>query len=186
MVMGPIEQLAALAQPILNIGTIRRIRRNHGLEHATIHLLGHGKARFRMSGRSDSHGFYLLGNATAEEIERASAEALRRMRAGHHELAVHPSCGTNLLTSGVMASLAALTSAAGMDRTWRDRFERFPTVVLMVMGALLLAPGLGTAFQRHFTTLGEPGDLVVRSVERREWNGPLGKTTVHRVETTGG
>ena len=184
--MGPIEQLAALVQPILNIGPIRRTRRNHGLEHATIHMLAQGKTRLRMGGRSDDHGFYIFGNTNEDEIERASAEALRRMQAGQHELAVHPSCGTNLLTSGVLASLAALSSASGMERTWKDRFERFPTVVLMVIGALLLAPGLGTAFQRHFTTLGEPGDLEVVSIERREFTGPLGKATIHRIEKRGG
>jgi hypothetical protein len=185
------ENLAALAQPILSIPTVRRVRRNHGLEHATIHLLARNAAlhrmRLRLAGRSDHRGFYLYGDVATEEVERALAEALSRMRSGEHELAVHPNCGTNLLTTGVMASAAALLGTAGMPRTWQDRLERFPTIVLMVIGALLLSPFLGSAFQRHFTTLGDPGAMEIVEVRRHEVAGLFGgKLIFHRINTAKG
>lgn len=34
-----IEQLSKMAQPVLDMPFIRRTRRNHGLEHATVHVL---------------------------------------------------------------------------------------------------------------------------------------------------
>ena len=40
-------------------GTIARIRRNHGLEHATIHVLSEGHKRFSAQGNSDHRGFHL-------------------------------------------------------------------------------------------------------------------------------
>ena len=185
--MGLMQSLADTLQPVLSIPFIRQVRRNHGLEHATIHLLAQGKVRFRMAGRSDNGGFFLYGDVSSEEVAQATAEALRRMRAGQHDLAIHPNCGTNLLTTGVMATLAALAGAAGTSDDWRLRVERFPTMVLMVIGALILAPGVGTAFQRHLTTLGEPGGLEVTAIRRSSVASPLGGAlTVHRVETRGG
>lgn len=185
--MGVIESLAAAAAPLLNIPTIRRTRRNHGLEHATIHLLAQGKSGLRMAGRSDSGGFYLYGEVEADEIERKAAEALRRMRGGQPELAVHPNCGTNLLTTGTLATLAAMLGFAGTDKDPERRLERFPTILLIVIGTLIFSPALGMALQRHFTTLGDPGDLEVVSVERRDLRSPFGaEVTVHRVNTANG
>lgn len=190
--MKLVEALAKGASPFLAIPFVRRVRRNHGLEHATIHLLARragqrGETGFRMAGRSDGSGFILLGEVETAAVERAVQDALARMRNGEHGLAIHPNCGTNLLTAGVLASLAALAGTAGAERSARGTLERFPTVVLMVVGALVLAPLLGTDFQRYFTTLGEPGDLEVVSVQQREMSGPLGgKMTVHRVTTANG
>jgi len=43
-------------QPILQLQPIDRIRRNHGLEHATIHVLSSRKRR-SMAGYSDTKAF---------------------------------------------------------------------------------------------------------------------------------
>jgi hypothetical protein len=185
--MGLIAALAQVAQPVLEMPVIRRVRRNHGLEHATIHMLARNRQKLRMAGRSDNGGFFLYGDVTTEEVERALDEALQRMKSGQHELAIHPNCGTNLLTTGTLATLAALVGTAGSDDSFERKMERFPTILLMVIGALLIAPGMGLAFQRHFTTLGDPGDLEVMRVQRMEMKAPLGGQLVaHRVDTTNG
>jgi hypothetical protein len=90
-------------------GTINRIRRNHGLEHATIHVLSEGHKRFSAQGNSDHRGFHLniYGDVTEEEVAAAVTEAHRRLRAGERHLAVHPNCGTVLVTTAVLATLAA-------------------------------------------------------------------------------
>ena len=59
-------------------------------------------------GAAPIRGFILLGEAPTEQIEAAVRDALRRMRGGEHELAVHPNCGTNLVTTGLMTSVAAM------------------------------------------------------------------------------
>ena len=89
--------------------TINRIRRNHGLEHATIHILSEGHKRFSAQGNSDHRGFHLniYGDVTEEEVAAAVAEAHRRLRAGERHLAVHPNCGTVLVTTAMLATLAA-------------------------------------------------------------------------------
>src|SRR5512134_1340101 len=121
-----LEQLARMARPLLEFPYIRRTRRNHGLEHATIHVLS-GR-RYRLSGRSDDSGFILLGEVPTEAVETAASEALRRMKNGEHGLAVHPNCGTNLVTTGFLASLVGLLGLGGSTR--RDSFNRLPLVMM--------------------------------------------------------
>ncbi len=91
------------------VGIVNRIRRNHGLEHATIHVLSEGHKRFSAQGNSDHRGFHLniYGDVTEEEVAKAVAEAHRRLRAGERHLAVHPNCGTVLVTTAMLATLAA-------------------------------------------------------------------------------
>lgn len=176
-----LEHLAAWARPLLQTPYILRTRRNHGLEHATIHLLS-GK-NYRLSGRSDDAGFVVLGAVPTDALERAAADALRRMRNGERALAVHPNCGTNLVTTAALASLIGLAGLGGSSR--REGFNRLPVVMAAMMAAILYGPLLGMALQKHFTTDGDPGDLEIVSVTRREvrlpWSArPL---VVHRVAT---
>jgi hypothetical protein len=174
-----IENLAEMAEPVLNMPFIRRTRRNHGLEHATVHVLG--KA---ISGRSDAGGFWLMGDVTTEEVERASAEALRRMQNGEHNLAVHPNCGTGLVTTGIMATLAGMAGTIGMKRSASDYLARLPTVVLLTIGAIIVSQPIGLQLQEHFTTLGDPGDLQILGVRREQMTGLNGRpVTLHRVDT---
>jgi Domain of unknown function (DUF6391) len=175
-----LQQLAVLSSPVLNFPYIRRTRRNHGLEHATIHVLS--GSRHRLSGRSDDSGFVLLGEVPTEAVETAAREALRRMRNGERHLAVHPNCGTNLLTTGFLASMVGLLGMAGSSR--RDTFNRLPMVMLAMMIAILYSQPLGMTLQRYFTTEGDPGDLEIVSVTRSSLIIPFsGRVTVHRVAT---
>ncbi len=185
--MSVIENIAAVLRPILDLPPIRRVRRNHGLEHATIHVLARSRQNFHAAGRSHPGGFYLYGDLETDEVRHAVAEALRRLRAGEHGLAVHPNCGTNLLATGTLAALAGMVGSAG-TRRWQGYVERFPTILLMVIGALILSQPLGLALQRHITTLGDPGDLIVTGIDCHEVSGPFGggKMTIHHVHTQQG
>jgi hypothetical protein len=104
------------------------------------------------------------------------------MRNGEHNLAVHPNCGTNLLTTGFLASMVGLLGMAGSSR--RDSFSRLPTVMLAMMVTILYSQPLGMALQKYFTTEGNPGDLEIISVTRSTLTIPFsGSVTVHRVAT---
>jgi hypothetical protein len=100
---------------LLDHPTLLRIRRNHALEHATIHLLSARPVRTLLVGRSDSRGFYLMGEVPTDDVESAVLQALARLRAGEARLAVHPNCGTNLVTGAALAGTASFL-VAGMTR----------------------------------------------------------------------
>jgi hypothetical protein len=178
-----VERFAEFAQPVLDLPLVRRTRRNHGLEHATITILSQRVKNLRMAGRSSDSGFILLGEAPTEQIESAVRDALRRMKAGEHGLAVHPNCGTNLVTTGLMASLAAMIGLSGASR--RDAWNRLPTVMVLVMLALIFSQPLGLSLQKYITTDGDPADLEVLTIQRSQMQTPLSSSpiTVHRVTT---
>ncbi len=153
---------------------ISRIRRNHGLEHATIHVLSEGHKRFSAQGNSDHRGFHLniYGDITEDEVNAAVAEAYRRLRAGEHHLAVHPNCGTVLVTTAALATLAAQTMLA--LENWREPrpgrvrpaslANALPGAMLAVVVALIVGRPLGVRLQERYTVDGELGDLRVESV----------------------
>lgn len=181
-----IESLAKMSRPILEFPLIQRIRRNHGLEHATIHMLSRKVRNLRIAGRADDSGFYLYGDADTDTIYEAVAEALQRMRAGESKWAVHPNCGTGLVTTGFMTSGAAVLGLTGAQST-DERVNRFPLVVGLSIIALVLSQPMGLQIQRYFTTSGEPGDLELDKVTRHESRIPfLGRIVVHRVHTRKG
>lgn len=182
--MSPMERLAAYAEPLTRQPYILRVRRNHGLEHATIHILN--QRNYKLSGRSSEGGFVLLGDAPTEQVESAVIEAISRMKAGERKLAVHPNCGTNLVTTGFLAAAVAFLGFAG--RGWRRSWERFPTMVLAMMAVVLLSMPLGMSLQKHFTTEGDLGDLELVSVTRKRKTLPFRdqQVTLHHVATRQG
>lgn len=172
---NPISSL--LSQPLL-----MRIRRNHGLEHATIHMLSVKYPRTPIAGRADANGFYILGHLPTDAIAESAEEAATRLRAGEVHLAIHPNCGTNFLTAAVLAGLACFTTLLGgrTDRA-RDRLERLPLAILATVLALIIAQPIGSAAQRHVTTSGDIGALRIGEIRQVR----SGRTTVHRVRTQG-
>lgn len=175
-----LKQFAEFSRPALEFPYILRTRRNHGLEHASIHILS--TKRYRLSGRSDDGGFVIIGEVPTDEVKNAVNEALRRMKAGEHNLAVHPNCGTNLVTTATLLSLVGLFGLGGSTR--RDGFNRLPTVMVGMMFVLLYSPLLGMSLQKHFTTEGDPGNMEVVGVMRNMVTLPFfGKVVVHRVST---
>lgn len=164
-------------QDLLNSPRWLRTRRNHGLEHATIHVLTHNNPRRSVAGHSDAGGFWLLGDLTTAEIQLAADEALQRLRSGERWLAIHPNCGTNLVTAGLASGLAGGLALRGARRG--EWFGRLPVAAVLSTLALLAARPLGTRLQERVTTSGDPGDLQIISIQRKQ----RGAYTAHRVET---
>ncbi len=163
---------------LLDLPLVRRTRRNHGLEHATIHLLSQRVRGLRIAGRSSHNGFVLIGEVDTGYVQQAVADALQRMRGGQTSLAIHPNCGTNLGVTGYLTSLVALVGLQGAND--RDRaFNRLPFLMMAMMVTVVLSQPLGTWLQRHVTTSGDPADTEVLSVTRREWGGMV----FHNVRT---
>ena len=134
----------------VDTNVIERIRRNHALEHATLHLLAERLDRIRGGGYAAPNGFYIAGNFDIEQLAWAANEAIRRMGAGESHLAVHPGCGTNLATAGVLTGVFGfLTGNMARRGRWADRLTW--TLLGAMVGAFLAQP-IGPWMQANVTT----------------------------------
>ena len=160
---------------------ITKIKRNHGLEHATVHILSQSHTHLAVVGRSDWDGFTLYGSLDIAEVSQAAHEALARLRQGEANLAVHPRCGTVLATTGLLTGLAAFL-AISLDGNSRSRFRwaTIPTAVLAATLAAIFAQPLGLMLQERYTVSAHPGNLEIKKISQRS----AGNLTLHRIETT--
>lgn len=166
---------------ILETPVLSRIRRNHGLEHATLHLLARRFPRLALAGHSTAAGFRLVGEVDTEDVRTAVQEALMRLRAGERNLAVHPNCGTNFVTAGIFSGLAGAASMLGVGQRPRDKFERLPLAAALATLALVASLPLGLVLQQRVTTSGEPAGLEIDMIQVSRVAG----LTVHTVLTRG-
>lgn len=174
------ESMSDLLLSVLKVDPVSRVRRNHGLEHATLHILAQRYPRTPMAGHSDASGYWILGDVSTEEVASAAREALQRMQGGEHSLAVHPNCGTNLVTAGVLSGgLAWLTMLSAGRR--EEKLDRLPLTILMATLGLAAAGPLGLFLQAHVTTSGQPEGLEIVEVVRSQ----NGRLVSHRVVTQG-
>ncbi|MFW5692197.1 MAG: DUF6391 domain-containing protein [Chloroflexota bacterium] len=182
-----IESIAKIMEPVLELPVVRRTRRNHALEHATVHVLAGRIKGLRVAGRSSDGGYVLVGDVPLKAVEAAAAEALQRMQNGEDRLAIHPNCGTNLVTAGVLTTMAGLVGmGTGSER--RLTADRISWTMVMMMFAVLFSQPLGMKLQKYITTKGDPGDLEIVSVRRREVKWPFSRQPVvmHTVMTRRG
>lgn len=160
---------------ILDLPLILETRRNHALEHATIHLLSPRNPGKRMAGLSNPTGFFLLGDLTTEQIWESTREAQARLNAGENGLAIHPGCGTNMATTALLSGALAWLPLRGTKSTlWL--LLLLPLAFLFAILGYQLSKPLGEWLQRYVTTEANLGSLqIVNVVFIREG--------VHRVIT---
>lgn len=160
---------------------LSRVRRNHALEHATLHVLARRKPHTSLAGQSDFFGFWILGDVSLEEVQESVAEAYQRLRSGERELAIHPFCGTNLAAAAFLSGFATLLAFTGSGKRLRDKLERLPLAISLSGLSLLLARPLGSWLQGNLTTSDEVQGLEVTAIRslRRGW------MRAYRISTQG-
>ncbi|RPI31597.1 MAG: hypothetical protein EHM70_11160 [Chloroflexota bacterium] len=173
--------LSDLLKTALSVPGVSSIRRNHGLEHATLHVLAERNPNLSMAGHSNASGFWLIGNVPTEEVRSAVNEALQRMHSGEHKLAVHANCGTNFVTAGTVAGVAGALAMFGVGRDWKSKVERLPLAATLATLGLILSQPLGLKIQENVTTSGVPGTLRVVDIIPSK----RGRVMAHRVVTRG-
>jgi hypothetical protein len=153
---------------------ISRTRRNHALEHASINVLSEKLKGFSAQGNSSPGGFNLniFGDVSDEDVYDAVEDAYRRLKAGESRLALHPTCGTVLLTTAAMAALTAQASfALELKRQRRSSLSAagvvaaLPVATLAVMISLIASRPLGMSIQKNYTVDSDLGDLRITSIQ---------------------
>ena len=144
---------------ILDLPLLLETRRNHALEHATLHMLA-ATHKGTMAGHSNPTGYYLVGDFSTADIWSAATEALTRLRAGEGELAIHAGCGTNLATTALLSGGFAWLPLRGRRSTFGRLLFVPLALILAVIGYNLSRP-LGPWLQKYITTEADLGDMQI-------------------------
>jgi hypothetical protein len=144
---------------ILDLPFILETRRNHALEHATLHMLAHTH-RGNMGGHSNPTGFFLLGDFSTQDVWAAATEALERLREGESGLAIHAGCGTNMATTALLSATLGWSVLRGAKSTL-TKFLLLPIAVGLAVVGVLLARPLGPWLQKYITTEANMGNMQI-------------------------
>ncbi len=167
-----------MANSILDLPFVLETRRNHALEHATLHVLAAKYPNQHMAGHSNPTGFFILGNLPLDDVQSAVTQALTRLRAGESGLAIHAGCGTNLATTALLAGTFAWFALRGA-RSTLGRILRLPLAVAFALAGFALSQPLGPVIQQKITTDADMGNLQLIEVRPAM----QGRVTAHRVIT---
>lgn len=163
---------------ILDLPYVLETRRNHAVEHATLHMLATKYPKRNMAGHSNPTGFFILGDFPMDDIAWAVNQAMTRLRAGERQLAIHAGCGTNFATATLLSATLAWFVLRGAKSTF-GRILRAPFAMTFALFGLVLSQPLGPVIQQKITTEAELGNLQL--VEIRQTM--RGRVTAHRVIT---
>lgn len=163
---------------ILDLPLVLQTRRNHALEHATLHVLSARQPKKRLAGHSNPSGFFIVGDVALEDVTEAAIQALRLLRLGDRDLAIHDGCGTNYATTALLAGGLAWLGMRGARSTY-GRILRMPFAIGLALAGTALSRPLGPRLQQSVTTEADMGELKIIQVRQTM----RGRTSVHRVIT---
>jgi hypothetical protein len=156
-------------------------RRNHALEHATIHYLEATGGR-RLSGRAGPDGFHVFGRTSARDI-RSAFDKVRRQLGDTSQLPyISRRCGSNKVTAlGLTLLLLSVVVLASIiiRPPWPVRAGGLLVVILFF---IVMRHGIGNWVQRRFFMRIDFHDVSLRDV-REVQDTLLEKRPVHFVET---
>lgn len=165
---------------LLELPGIGKVRRVHGLEHATITLMSARNPDLRMIGRSTPNGFWLYGDTETDEVRHCAEQALRRLKGGEAGLVIHPRCGTNLAVAGLLTGFSSFIASSSFGRR-ENPLSKLPRVILAATAAMLVAQPLGLLVQEKVTTCPDASRLSIGPIKRTE----RGNLIIHFVTVKG-
>lgn len=164
---------------------ISRLRRNHALEHATINLAFERYPGVQVIGLSGIRGFTLYTTLSVDRVVPLVRGALAALQAGEAQLAVHHNCGTNVVVTASLTTLATLLGMGPRTRRPVRRFvERLPYAVMLNALALLVAPSAGQWMQQKVTTDPDLDGVEIGSLFSVR-HGGMQRIRVHTIHKAG-
>lgn len=144
---------------LVAIKWIEAVRRNHGLEHATVSLLLERGTVPPLGGYSVPGGFVVWSKAAPEVLIDAARDALQLLEEGHSDLAVSAHCGTNFVVAALLGGITAYLTGRGRGLV--------PVIRGAVLGLLVvktLSQPIGKLIQRNVTVKADPAGMEIESV----------------------
>jgi hypothetical protein len=126
-----------------------------------MHLLSEALPGAGLVARSTTSGFIVYGEVPTRVVLECAVEGLRRLQAGHSQLAVHPNCGTGLVLAGVLAGLGSFLVLGTKRRTLAERMLLLPAACAAATAGVMLARRLGPVVQAKMTTTSDVAGMRV-------------------------
>lgn len=180
--------LLTLPGQMIQLALDKRRRRNHALEHATVNVL---EQRYgiqpAMSGYAEPDGFHLRGIANPQAVLSAAREGLERLQAGETQLALHPRCGTILVSGQGISAITFFIVLFALKS-----FSFFSLVLAMLVALVVarsLARPVGLYLQRTLTTSTDVQGLHIDRLDAQMPENPFaliltgGRPTQFRIWT---
>lgn len=143
--------LITLPGQMVRLAFDRRRRRNHALEHATVNVLEQRYgARLPMGGFAEPDGFFIHGPANPQAVMAAAREGLERLQAGERQLAIHPRCGTMIVSGQLISAVTFFLVLFALKSVTLATL--LLAMVVAIVAARSLAQPLGLFLQRTLTT----------------------------------
>ncbi|MGM0419399.1 MAG: DUF6391 domain-containing protein [Bacillota bacterium] len=132
-----------------------RLRKNHGLEHATINILEERYNYQGLAGYADENGFYIIGADDVFRVEVAAQEGRDRLIQGESELTIHERCGTTLTAANLISAVILIFLLF-----WTGYFTLW-TILIAMLVANFTGPLLGDILQRNITTSAQVQNMKI-------------------------
>jgi len=159
----------------------RATRRNHALEHATIHYLEADGGR-QLSGRAARDGFRVCGRSSVREIRTAFEQVRRVVHDGGPLPYISRRCGSNVVSSLGLALLLLLSVALVSLVVQPPLAVRASALAGVVVFFVAMRHGIGNWIQGRFFMTLDFADVSLRDV-REVQAGPMERRPVHFVST---
>ena len=159
----------------------RETRRNHALEHATIHVL-EASGKRRLSGRAARDGFRVCGASSARDIRSAFDQVRRMVRDGEQLPYISRRCGSNVVSALGLALVLLLVVALTSLLVQPPLVVRASALAIVVIVFVAMRHGIGNWIQRRFFMATDFEEVSVRDV-REVPVGPMERRPVHFVAT---
>lgn len=157
-------------------------KRNHALEHATIHFLLRNKARVS-GGRAEGTGFRVSGGAKPADIRKAFTEVERlitnRQRIPH----ISRHCGSNLVTSLALALLLLAVVTALCLFLHPSLAVRAALLAGVPIAFILIRHTVGNSIQARFFMATDFVGATIRSIRDVPLDPVMERGPVRFVET---
>lgn len=143
------------------------LKKNHGLEHATINVLEEHYGYRQLAGYADENGFYIIGAQDLTEVELAAREGQERLESGENELTIHDRCGTTLTAANLISAVIFI-----IILFWTGYFSIWSMLLAMLI-ANFIGPTVGDILQNKVTTSAKVEDINIIGADYSPSNQPF-------------
>ena len=140
-------------------------RRNHALEHATIHFL-RAEGLTRVAGRASADGFRVSGGASSKQIRSAFEEVRSLLHAGSRLPHVSRYCGSNRITALALAMFLLLLVAVSSIVLRPPLWVRAALLVGVVLFFTVMRHGIGNWVQARLFMATDFAGASVREIRK--------------------